>query len=180
MNLTYVDWLIMLLYFTFVIDIIGLGMGLGFVLGSGYWCTDFLVIQTAMASKDTESARRVPLIAAIPKMFFPFLVILPGLIAMALPTSHMTTIRTENGVTVTTQVEGGRGLIPPKMNPVTGKPMLTASGQPLLDYDMATPNMLLHYFPTGILGLGLTALLASFHEWNGRQRHSFQYRLSAL
>ena len=40
--------------------------------------------------------------------------------------------------------------------------MLDASGQPLLDYDMATPNMLLHYFPTGILGLGLTALLASF------------------
>ena len=31
-----------------------------------------------------------------------------------------------------------------------------------LDYDLATPNMLLHYFPTGILGLGLTALLASF------------------
>ena len=144
------------------IDIIGLGMGLGFVLGSGYWCTDFLVIQTAMATKDTESARRVPLIAAIPKMFFPFLVILPGLIALALPTTHMTTTRTENGVTVTTQVEGGKGLIPPKMNPVTGKPMLTASGQPLLDYDMATPNMLLHYFPTGILGLGLTALLASF------------------
>jgi SSS family solute:Na+ symporter len=48
------------------------------------------------------------------------------------------------------------------MNPVTGKAMLTASGQPLLDYDMATPNMLLHYFPTGLLGLGLTALLASF------------------
>jgi SSS family solute:Na+ symporter len=40
--------------------------------------------------------------------------------------------------------------------------MFTASGQPLLDYDMATPNMLMHYFPTGILGLGLTALLASF------------------
>ena len=40
--------------------------------------------------------------------------------------------------------------------------MLDASGKPLLDYDMATPNMLLHYFPTGILGLGLTALLASF------------------
>ncbi len=61
------------------IEIIGIGMGLGFVLGSGYWCTDFLVIQTAMASKNMESARRVPLIAAVPKMVFPFLVILPGL-----------------------------------------------------------------------------------------------------
>ena len=52
--------------------------------------------------------------------------------------------------------------MPAKINPVTGKAMFDASGQPLLDYDMATPNMLLHYFPTGILGLGLTALLASF------------------
>ena len=52
--------------------------------------------------------------------------------------------------------------MPAKINPVTGKAMFDASGKPLLDYDMATPNMLLHYFPTGILGLGLTALLASF------------------
>ncbi len=81
------------------IEIIGLGMGLGFVLGSGYWCTDFLVIQTAMASKNMESARRVPLIAAVPKMVFPFLVILPGLLAIGLPTPHTTTIvRNENGV----------------------------------------------------------------------------------
>ena len=81
------------------IEIIGIGMGLGFVLGSGYWCTDFLVIQTAMASKNMESARRVPLIAAVPKMFFPFLVILPGLLAIGLPTPHTTTtVRTENGV----------------------------------------------------------------------------------
>ena len=151
------------------IDIIGIGMGLGFVLGSGYWCTDFLVIQTAMASKDMESARRVPLIAAIPKMFFPFLVILPGLIAIGLQTPHTTTVQHEvNGAiyretdVVPLQVEQGRGLVPAKLNPVTGRPMLDASGKPLLDYDMATPNMLLHYFPTGILGLGLTALLASF------------------
>ena len=72
------------------IEIIGIGMGLGFVLGSGYWCTDFLVIQTAMASKNMDSARRVPLIAAVPKMVFPFLVILPGLIAISLPTPQTT------------------------------------------------------------------------------------------
>lgn len=152
------------------IEIIGIGMGLGFVLGAGYWCTDFLVIQTAMASKDMESARRVPLIAAVPKMLFPFLVILPGLLAIGLPTPHSVTTITRNPdgsivhniQVVSPQVEQGRGLVPAKINPVTGKPMLTASGQPLLDYDMATPNMLLHFFPTGILGLGLTALLASF------------------
>jgi SSS family solute:Na+ symporter len=151
------------------VEIIGLGMGLGFVLAYGYWCTDFLVIQTAMASKNMESARRVPLIAAIPKMLFPFLVVVPGILAIGLPTPHSTTVtRVENGAiiheinVVPPQVEQGRGLVPAKLNPVTGKPMLTASGEPLLDYDMATPNMLLHFFPTGILGLGLTALLASF------------------
>jgi SSS family solute:Na+ symporter len=151
------------------IEIIGIGMGLGFVLGSGYWCTDFLVIQTAMASKDMESARRVPLIAAVPKMLFPFLVILPGILAIGLPTPHTTTVvKNVDGAifhettVVPPEVSEGRGLVPAKINPVTGKPMYTASGQPLLDYDMATPNMLLHYFPTGILGLGLTALLASF------------------
>jgi SSS family solute:Na+ symporter len=152
------------------IEIIGIGMGLGFVLGSGYWCTDFLVIQTAMASKNMESARRVPLIAAIPKMFFPFLVILPGLLAIALPTPHTVTTVTRgaggaiihNIQVVAPEAEQGRGLVPAKINPVTGQAMLDASGKPLLDYDMATPNMLLHYFPTGILGLGLTALLASF------------------
>ena len=111
------------------IEIIGIGMGLGFVLGSGYWCTDFLVIQTAMASKNMESARRVPLIAAIPKMVFPFLVILPGLIAIALPTPHTITTVTRRPMAssihktkvVSKQVEEGRGLVPAKINPVTGK-----------------------------------------------------------
>src|SRR5947209_395634 len=59
-------------------------MGLGFVLSFGYWCTDFLVVQRAMAADSMASARRTPLIAAVPKMLFPFLVILPGLLALAL------------------------------------------------------------------------------------------------
>src|SRR5208282_2470834 len=69
----------------------GLAMGLGFVLSFGYWCTDFLVIQRAMAAKSMSAARRTPLIGAIPKMLFPFLVILPGLIAIALPTQPAVT-----------------------------------------------------------------------------------------
>ena len=56
----------------------GLVMGLGFVLSFGYWCTDFLVVQRAMAADSMTAARRTPLIAAVPKMLFPFLVILPG------------------------------------------------------------------------------------------------------
>ena len=62
----------------------GLVMGLGFVLSFGYWCTDFLVVQRAMAADSMTAARRTPLIAAFPKMIFPFLVILPGMIALAL------------------------------------------------------------------------------------------------
>jgi SSS family solute:Na+ symporter len=150
----------------------GLTMGLGFVLSFGYWCTDFLVIQTAMASDSEESARRVPLIAAIPKMFFPFLVILPGLIAIATPA--MTSRAMAQAPTLNAPAQPvaandlsdptklGKGLIPAKVDPVSGKVMTDGHGHALLDYDLAIPNMLLHYFPTGILGLGLTALLASF------------------
>ncbi len=138
-----------------------LTMGLGFVLSFGYWCTDFLVIQRAMAADSEESARRVPLIAAVPKMFFPFLVILPGLIAISVPkmTQHFAGPATSQ--TMAAQ-DAGRGLIPAKVDPVSGKIVTDKNGTPVLNYDLAIPNMLLHYFPTGILGLGLTALLASF------------------
>ncbi|GAC1435871.1 MAG: sodium:solute symporter family protein [Terriglobales bacterium] len=136
----------------------GLTMGLGFVLSFGYWCTDFLVIQRAMAADSMNSARCTPLIAAFPKMLFPFLVILPGLIAMALPTQKLIGLAgSKPGYAME-----GRGLIPPKMDTTTGQPMTDNNGVVQLDYDLAIPNMLLHYFPSGILGLGLTALLASF------------------
>src|SRR5262249_42118861 len=65
------------------VDAFGVAMGLGFVLSFGYWCTDFLVVQRAMAGDSMSAARRTPLIAAVPKMLFPFLVVLPGLIAMS-------------------------------------------------------------------------------------------------
>jgi SSS family solute:Na+ symporter len=139
----------------------GLIMGLGFVLSFGYWCTDFLVVQRAMAANSMTAARRTPLIAAIPKMFFPFLVILPGLIAIALPTQDVLS-RKRAVPSSQHAVALGEGLIPPKMDERTGQPMFDNNGRPILDYDLAVPNMLLHYFPTGVLGLGLTALLASF------------------
>src|SRR5512142_428357 len=105
----------------------GMVMGLGFVLSFGYWCTDFLVIQRAMAAKSMTAARDTPLIAAVPKMLFPFLIIVPGMIAIALTYA------------------GGSGFTLPKM----------ADGS--WDYTMVIPNMLAHYFPPGLLGLGLTA-----------------------
>jgi SSS family solute:Na+ symporter len=111
----------------------GMVMGLGFVLSFGYWCTDFLVVQRAMAANSMSAARRTPLIAAFPKMLFPFLVILPGMIAIAL----------------TTQAGGTDFALPLKPDGT-------------YNYDLSIPLMLGHYFPPGILGLGLTALMASF------------------
>jgi len=108
----------------------GMLMGLGFVLSFGYWCTDFLVIQRAMAAESMSAARRTPLVAAIPKMLFPALVILPGMIAIALHNSR-------------------GGLLP-----------LGSDGMP--NYNLAVPVLLAHYLPSGLLGLGLTALMASF------------------
>ncbi len=145
----------------FGVDAFGLIMGLGFVLSFGYWCTDFLVIQRAMAADSMGAARRTPLIAALPKMLFPFLVILPGIIAIALPTP-MTTSASMSAGHMAALNENGKGLIPAKVDEITGAAKLDANGKPILDYDLAIPSMLIHYFPTGILGLGLTALLASF------------------
>jgi solute:Na+ symporter, SSS family len=123
----------------------GLVMGLGFVLSFGYWCTDFLVVQRAMAADSMTAARRTPLIAAFPKMIFPFLVILPGMIALALTVGHT----------------GGDAMIPAKVA-ANGAPLVDAAGRTVLDFDLATPMMLVKLFPSGMLGLGLTALLASF------------------
>src|SRR5438874_249826 len=106
----------------------GLVMGLGFVLSFGYWCTDFLVVQRAMAANSMTAARRTPLIAAFPKMLFPFLVILPGMIAVALPNQLATTPANTMAVTGAPVATGeppnveGRGLIPFKLDGVTGKP----------------------------------------------------------
>ncbi|AMV37072.1 sodium:solute symporter family protein [Planctomyces sp. SH-PL62] len=138
-----------------------LAMGLGFVLSFGYWCTDFLVVQRAMAADSMTSARRTPLIAAIPKMFFPFLVILPGLIAIALPTPTEADMPPGAPASVVKADTMGKGIIPAKVDSA-GEVVVDTNGKPVLDYDLAIPNMLLYYFPTGILGLGLTALLASF------------------
>ncbi len=65
---------------------IGIVFGLGFVLSFGYWTTNFVEVQRAMASKSISAARKTPIIGAFPKMFVPFIVILPGMIAAVLVT----------------------------------------------------------------------------------------------
>jgi SSS family solute:Na+ symporter len=112
------------------VEAFGLIMGLGFVLSFGYWCTDFLVVQRAMAANSMAAARQTPLIAAFPKMIMPFIVILPGIAALAL-----------------TQMNIGYTL-PPKGDSY--------------DYDLAMTTLMAQFYPTGLLGVGLTALMASF------------------
>jgi SSS family solute:Na+ symporter len=144
------------------VDWFGLSMGLGFVLSFGYWCTDFLVVQRAMAANSMSAARRTPLIAAGAKMFFPFLVILPGLVAIALTAAPAAGSKPTSPSAGIARASPQASVIPIKIDSATGKPMLDARGTPELDYDLATPNLLLRDFPTGMLGVGLTALLASF------------------
>jgi SSS family solute:Na+ symporter len=64
-----------------VLSVIGIVFGLGFVLSFGYWTTNFVEVQRAMASNSISSAQRAPIIGSFPKMFIPFIVILPGMIA---------------------------------------------------------------------------------------------------
>jgi solute:Na+ symporter, SSS family len=146
------------------VEVFGLAMGLGFVLSFGYWCTDFLVVQRAMAADSMAAARRTPLIAAVPKMLFPFLVIMPGLIALAAaPRAIAPSSLPASAIVATVAQPGpGAGVIPFKVDTSTGTIVTDQQGRPQLDYDLAIPVLLLRYFPTGMLGLGLTALLASF------------------
>ncbi|HUP13475.1 MAG TPA: sodium:solute symporter family protein [Niastella sp.] len=108
--------------------------GLGFVMSFGYWCTDFLVVQRAMIARNMGDAQRTPIIAAIPKMMMPLIVVLPGIIAITL----MQPALASKGYHIPT----------------------TANGE--LDYTMTLPSLIAHYYPTGILGVGITALIASF------------------
>jgi SSS family solute:Na+ symporter len=119
-----------------------------------------------------NAARRTPLIAALPKMVFPVLVILPGMIAISVaPRSdigyaqrtHAADVQVASAQpAVPLAVVRPHGLIPPKMDERTGEPVVGTDGKVALDYDLAIPMMLQHYFPAGMLGLGLCALLASF------------------
>lgn len=113
------------------VDAVSMVFGLGFVLAFGYWCTDFLVVQRAMISRNLNDARRTPVIAAIPKVLMPAIVILPGLVILAL------------------QAQFPGFELP-----------LTPSGD--VDYNMTLPVLLKQLYPSGMLGVGVTALIASF------------------
>ena len=180
------------------IDLFAMVFGLGFVLSFGYWCTNFLVVQRAMAAKDMKAARNTPLVAAVPKMLFPLLVILPGMIALALTATagkeyrlpqaiitqaHMTPALgaikqlATSGADLTTaskalSVVAGVSFNDAKISELLKSPeTLSSSDQQLAirlqdavvnDYDGVILSLVKRYCPTGMLGLALTALLASF------------------
>lgn len=99
-------------------------LGLGFVLSFGYWTTNFTEVQRAFSAKNMSAARRTPLIGAFPKLFIPFIVVIPGLIAAA---------------TVGNQFADGT-----------------------LEYNEAIPKLIQMYLPSGVLGVAVTGLMASF------------------
>lgn len=150
---------------------LALAVGLGIVLTAGLWATDFSLLQTALAAKSAAAARRTPLIAAALKVLLPFVLVVPGIVAIGLPTPRTSeTVRNTNGeiyheIDVVPQaVELGQGVVPAETDstadPLGGKVLRGPGGRPILDYGMATPNLVPNNLPTGLLGLGLTALLA--------------------
>ena len=98
----------------------GILFGLGFVLSFGYWCTNFLIVQRAFAAESLSAARKVPLIGALPKMFIPFLIIVPGIIALVLMN------------------DPGKGFALP----------LDSAGKPVYDYTIIM--LLKQYLPAGV------------------------------
>jgi SSS family solute:Na+ symporter len=178
------------------VDVFAIVFGLGFVLSFGYWCTNFLVVQRAMAAKDMTAARRTPLIAAIPKMIFPVLVILPGIIAIALASSpnkgyrlpqrtiaagdypaalaHIRAAQPAETDAALAAVSKDVGL---KLDKTKVAALIADNAEKHLsdeqiearlqdatenDYDNVILSLVKRYCPSGLLGVALTALLASF------------------
>ena len=179
------------------VDWFAIVFGLGFVLSFGYWCTNFLVVQRAMAAKNMNAARNTPLVAAVPKMFFPILVILPGMIAAALTTlpskeyripppvisqenyakavSLVQTARADDsaagvkavGDALGKKIDAGKitALIAANAaNKMTDEQIKKELYNDIteFDYDGVILSLVKKYCPPGLMGLALTALLASF------------------
>ncbi len=117
-------------------SVIGIVFGLGFVLSFGYWTTNFVEVQRAMASDSISAARKTPVIGAFPKMFVPFITIVPGMIAAVL---------------VTEMIDLKAGGAPPG----------GASGEGVA-YNDALIYLMRDLLPNGLLGLAITGLLAAF------------------
>lgn len=121
-----------------VLSTVGIVLGLGFVLSFGYWTTNFVEVQRAMASKDITAARMTPIIGAFPKMFVPFIVIIPGMIAAVL-VGEMTEYKQ---IVATQGEEAAAGLG--------------------VNYNDALLLLMRDILPNGLLGVAIAGLLAAF------------------
>jgi SSS family solute:Na+ symporter len=115
----------------------GIVFGLGFVISFGYWTTDFLVVQRVLSAHNLRAAKMAPVIGAAFKMAVPFIVILPGLLALAV-------LKNPDGSMM--------HLVPESVAASTGQH----------SYNEVLPLMLIRYCGPGLLGLGITALVAGF------------------
>ncbi|HEX4350739.1 MAG TPA: Na+/galactose cotransporter, partial [Verrucomicrobiae bacterium] len=179
------------------VDWFAMIFGLGFVLSFGYWCTNFLVVQRAMAAKNMTAARNTPLVAAVPKMFFPFLVIVPGMIAVALTqlpdknyripppilseatyAKAVDAVKNASPADPAAAVKAVGDALGKKVAPDKIASLVAANAASKLSdaqikqgiyngiaenyYDGVILSLVKKYCPPGMLGLALTALLASF------------------
>ncbi|GAA2150056.1 SSS family solute:Na+ symporter [Humibacillus xanthopallidus] len=117
-------------------SVVGIVFGLGFVLSFGYWTTNFVEVQRAMASNSISAARKTPIIGSFPKMFVPFIVILPGMVAAVL-------------VKEIAELKAG------------GTPAGGASGKGVA-YNDSLLLLMRDILPNGLLGLAIAGLLAAF------------------
>jgi SSS family solute:Na+ symporter len=118
----------------------GIVFGLGFAISFGYWTTDFLVVQRVLAANSLRSARMAPVLGSFFKMAVPFIVILPGLLGLVV-------LQNPDGSLIKLVGE----------NVVAAHP-----GAGLHSYNEVLPLMLVRYCGPGLLGLGITALIAGF------------------
>jgi SSS family solute:Na+ symporter len=115
----------------------GIVFGLGFVISFGYWTTDFLVVQRVLSANNLRAAKMAPVIGAAFKMAVPLIVIVPGLLAL-------TVLKNPDG----------------SIMHLVGEDIAAATGQH--SYNEVLPLMLIRYCGPGLLGLGITALVAGF------------------
>ena len=154
----------------------GIVFGLGFVISFGYWCTDFLVVQRVLAAHNLRAARMAPIIGSFFKMAVPFIVILPGLLGLVLlqnPDGSRELLVGED-VVKSCVASGSRSQVedPAACSAAMSTTTLPASyrqtvlngtgGTVLHSYNDVLPLMLVRYCGPGLLGLGVTALIAGF------------------
>jgi SSS family solute:Na+ symporter len=153
----------------------GIVFGLGFVISFGYWTTDFLVVQRVLAARNLRAARMAPIIGSFFKMAVPFIVILPGLLGLVLlqnPDGSRRQLVGEDVTAACTASSAGTPADPAGCSAAMAKTNLTPdyqqkvlAGAPnyeLHTYNQALPLMMVRYMGPGLLGLGITALIAGF------------------